>query len=129
MKELIENINKKITNYKKTKEQRNESTLGDLYLLAHLEILKDLEKIQQQEEKPFDPLVLGFIEVPMMYPEDVATYQKYYELKLLKHSNRWLIYKFNGIINDEFYLTRMIKIPNHRFGVELLQNLGVIDAY
>lgn len=86
------------------------------------------ELIEKQEEKLFNPLELGFIEVPMMYPEDVAVYQKYnYELKLLKHSNYWLIYKFNEITNDEFYLTRMIKIPNHRFGKELLQNLGVIE--
>lgn len=80
--------------------------------------------IEDQESKPFNPVECGF----MMYPEDVGVYEKnYYRLRLLKFNNVWLIEKFNKIINDEITLVRLIKIPNHRFGVELLRNLGVLS--
>lgn len=88
-----------------------------------------LGMIEDQESKPFNPVECGFTEIDMMYPEDVAVYEKnYYRLKLLKFNNVWLIEQFNKIINDEITLVRFIKIPNHRQGVELLRNLGVIDG-
>ena len=143
MKELIEKINQKITNYEKIKESRNESTLGDLYLLAHLEILKDLEKIQQQEEKPFDPLELGFI----LHKDNDVNLLEYINKNnsvITKNSfddNSYRIYFFNKITNFQISIDCIkipnhiyfqisidcIKIPNHRFGKELLQNLGVIE--
>lgn len=79
--------------------------------------------IQEQESKPFNPLELGFI---LNY-----SFNKEYPYKVYYNEDKQGYFEIADCGNNSFKLTgipRFIKIPNHRFGVELLRNLGVIDA-
>ena len=89
-----------------------------------------LEVIEDYESKPFDSLELGF-DVDYYDNEEIRytkrnkktstsiNYDKDYQTYFISN------YIFN---NPAFlYEVKNIKIPNHRFGVELLRNLGVIE--
>lgn len=119
MKELI----KKITNLKKDDETFSAGSY-DKALYDVLDIIKE------QESKPFDSLELGF-DVDYYDNEEIRytkrnkktstsiNYDKDYQTYFISN------YIFN---NPAFlYEVKNIKIPNHRFGVELLRNLGVIE--
>lgn len=85
--------------------------------------------IKEKESKAFNPLEkqLGFelnnnIYTKIFSDDFVCNLQKCYTDEF-----KWylILYK-NEVLNP--IITLMIKIPNHRQGVELLRNLGVIDA-
>lgn len=86
--------------------------------------------IQEQESKPFNPVECGF-DVDYYDNEEIRytkrnkktstsiNYDKDYQTYFISN------YVFN---NPAFlYELKNIRIPNHRFGVELLRNLGVIE--
>lgn len=124
MKELIEKINKELK--------------GDDWEL-HYGLNKAIEIIEEQESRPFDPLELGFnyteITSKLLNKEPnidvlefklIKTNQEYRLRFFKKESQIWIFNKFNHEIKYTL-LVNFIKIPNHRFGKELLQNLGVIE--
>ena len=96
--------------------------------------------IQKQESKPFDPVEAGFfitettlrilredINIDIL-EFDFKKDQKTYLIRLFKKESKiWIQHKYAGEENYKM-LVDLIKIPNHRQGVELLRNLGVIDA-
>jgi hypothetical protein len=135
MKELIEKIKNTISSHKQALKDRGEDELGDLYSLAYLEILKELEK---QENKPFNPIECGFTleftkegqkEYFLSYKDghyklDFDPYKNFYRLSTyIKHKPEFAYLGYPSPYKH--YVT--IKIPSHRFGVELLKNLGVIE--
>jgi hypothetical protein len=122
MKELIEKINKELK--------------GDDWEL-HYGLNKAIEIIEEQESRPFDPLELGFIDVD----DKDGEHDGWFINKIIENNvyRALLIHVFNDnyslcnqkLNNEEwvyqFDIINIIKIPNHRFGKELLQNLGVIE--
>lgn len=94
--------------------------------------------IQEQESKPFNPVEAGFfitettlrilskdINIDIL-EFDFKKEQKTYLMRFFKKESKiWIQHKYAG----ERYkmLVDLIKIPNHQFGVELLQNLGIIE--
>lgn len=78
--------------------------------------------IENQESKPFNPLELGFEMSLSFIKLPNKSYSKNTEKGCfeINHFNNGL-FKVTGI-------QQLIKIPNHRQGVELLRNLGIIDA-
>lgn len=97
--------------------------------------------IQEQESKPFNPVEAGFFitEATLnllredffnidILEFDLKKDNKKYLMRLFKKESKiWIQYKYTGEENYKM-LVDLIKIPNHRQGVELLRNLGVIDA-
>lgn len=98
-----------------------------------------LGMIEDQESKTFNPVEAGFfitettlnilkkdlnidvLEFDLKKPNEI------YLMRLFKSESKILItHYYNG--DDYRIIVNLIKIPNHRFGVELLRNLGVIDA-
>lgn len=94
---------------------------------------------QEQESKPFEPTECGFfitettLKLLSKDPKldilefDLKTKYKTYLIRLFKKESKiWIQYKYTG---KEHYkmLVDLIKIPNHRFGVELLRNLGLLS--
>ncbi len=80
--------------------------------------------IEDQESKPFNPLELGFKKEFESDRESVFYKTMNNRIIFDKTKDIYLIdvYKFN--IYSE---VKNIRIPNHRQGVELLRNLGVIE--
>lgn len=142
MKELIEDIKARISYqelkiedlYDYIKENSNLKNILNAEIKAKKEHLNDLKillkNIQAQESKTFDPCECGF-DVDYYDNEEIRytkrnkktstsiTYDKDYQTYFISN------YIFN---NPAFlYEVKNIKIPNHRFGVELLRNLGVIE--
>lgn len=147
MKELIEEIKTRIS-YQElkiqdlndyTKENGNLKNILNAEIKAKKEHLNDLKillkNIQEQESKPFDPLKLGLINMgtidnytTYLFPDEEGGF--YLEEDICLFSDKvddyfiWSLYR-DGM-QDPF---NNLVIPNHRFGKELLKNLGVIDAY
>ena len=98
-----------------------------------------LEVIEVQELKTFNPVEAGFfitettlrilsenINIDIL-EFDFKKDQKTYLIRLFKKESKiWIQHKYAGEANYKM-LVDLIKIPNHRFGVELLKNLGVIE--
>lgn len=93
-----------------------------------------LGMIEEQKSKPFNPLELGF---ELLSENEYIKYhfdnkKEYYILHLIRDNINYLTitlsivseYKKN---NKKMIIAFLVKIPNHRFGKELLQNLGVIN--
>jgi len=97
-----------------------------------------VELIQDQENKPFDPVECGLI-----FDNDVNAEHDGWikEFRAYGMLNRYILIR---VTNDDYCLSiqqlnssnewwyyenivKSIKIPNHRQGVELLRNLGVIE--
>lgn len=125
MKELIEKI-KEIEFYSNEDECRDG-------------LARARQIICEQEEKPFNPLELGFelsircldhlVWTNLNCLEFILLKGNYkYYLKLLKKESQIWIFR-EDITYDDASKTILepIFIPSHRFGVELLQNLGVIE--
>lgn len=119
MKELIEKIKEVLSIWNPLASPAYDKALYDV-----------LDIIKEQESKPFDSLELGF-DVDYYDNEEIRytkrnkktstsiNYDKDYQTYFISN------YIFN---NPAFlYEVKNIKIPNHRFGVELLRNLGVIE--
>ena len=92
--------------------------------------------IEEQESKPFNPCECGLIFDDEYAEQDVwfiISHFEYTKLRLvLVHilDNTYSICVQSFIKNQwvfQFDVIRNIKIPNHRQGVELLRNLGVIE--
>jgi len=94
--------------------------------------------IQEQESKPFNPVECGLIYDDNENAEHDGWFiTKQYENN--KTLRTVLIHVFDNkysicvqaFINNkwvfQFYVINVITIPNHRQGVELLRNLGVIE--
>jgi hypothetical protein len=78
--------------------------------------------IEDQESKPFNPIECGFI------LND--SFNKEYPYKVYYNEDKQGYFEIADCGNNSFKLTGiqpLIKIPNHRQGVELLRNLGVIE--
>lgn len=101
-------------------------------------LLQVLGMIEEDEKKSFNPLELGFIyteitskllnkepNIDVLEFELIKTNQEYRLRFFKKDSKIWIFNKFNHEIKYTL-LVNLIKIPNHRFGKELLKNLGVI---
>jgi len=115
--------------------------LEDFYKAERLKqtILYDLKKIQEQESKEFNPCECGLIfDDDENAEHDGWFITKQYENKkilrtVLTHvfDNKYSLH-VQAFRNNQwvfqFYVINIITIPNHRQGVELLRNLGVIDA-
>lgn len=98
-----------------------------------------LGMIEDQELKTFNPVEAGFfitettlrilsedINIDLL-EFDFKKDQKTYLMRLFKKESKiWILHKYAGEENYKM-LVDLIKIPNHRFGVELLQNLGIIE--
>ena len=122
MKELIEKIKEISTKYKSY-------TSNEIIIYAsNRGVVKGVElcinEIQGQESKPFNPLELGFKKEFESDRESVFYKTMNNRIIFDKTKDIYLIdvYKFN--IYSE---VKNIRIPNHRQGVELLRNLGVIE--
>lgn len=134
MKELIEKIKEKINELKEAHDEIFNPTH-----IRQVTCEQILRMIEDQESKPFNPAEAGFfmtettlrilnkgryIDILEFYfKKDSKTYlMRFFE----KESKIWIQYKYTG--EDKYkMLVDIIKIPNHRFGVELLKNLGVVD--
>lgn len=124
MKQIIENL-----------QQAIEENNGCEY---HYGLEEAIRIIQAFESKPFDPELLGFEltkasqDVLNRYPDyNVLEYfflkEEEYLIRYFKDESKiWILYRFNATENFKVLIT-LIKIPSHRFGVELLRNLGVIE--
>jgi len=119
MKELIEKI-------KEIYDSLAMDTFDDADKLEYFKnrILNDLSNIQEQENKPFNPLELGF----------TKEYESDSESVFYKTSNNRIIFdKINKLYNFDIYKfnryseVKRIRIKNHRQGKELLENLGAIE--
>jgi hypothetical protein len=112
MKELIEKI----------KELR-QNPYSEYERLSHNKAIDEiLNIIQEQELKPFNPVECGFI------LND--SFNKEYPYKVYYNEDKQGYFEIADCGNNSFKLTGiqpLIKIPNHRQGVELLRNLGVIE--
>ena len=93
-----------------------------------------LGMIEDQESKPFNPELLGIQELGII-DIDYFVYQsenKTTDFCLIRpkgNKTDWDIsawYKKDKVPRDAIFSIK-IKIPNHRQGVELLRNLGVIE--
>lgn len=94
--------------------------------------------IQEQESKPFNPVECGLIFDNDENAEHDGWFieRQYENNKILRtvlthvFDNKYSLH-VQAFINNQwvfqFYVINIIKIPNHRFGVELLRNLGVIE--
>lgn len=105
----------------------------------HLESLNNfLKEIQEQESKPFNPVECGLI----FDDDENAEHDGWFITKQYENNKTLrtvLIHVFDNkysicvqafITNKwvfQFYVINVITIPNHRQGVELLRNLGVIE--
>lgn len=151
MKELIKEIKARIS-YQElkiqdlndyTKENGNLKNILNAEIKAKKEHLNDLKillkNIQEKEEKPFNPLELGFelsircldhlVWTNLNCLEFILLKGNYkYYLRLLKKESQIWIFR-EDITYDDASKTILepIFIPSHRFGVELLQNLRVIE--
>jgi hypothetical protein len=117
-KNRIEKYQAKIERYSEVAKNRGVDLNLDLYLLAYLEVIKDLSQFQKEQNKPFNPELLGFT--------------KNADEKLLKFISNNNCYKIFS--EDGFYVLRKNHhniytgyIPSQSFGVELLRNLEVIE--
>ena len=136
MKELIEKIKEISTKYKSY-------TSNEIIIYAsNRGVVKGVElcinEIQGQESKPFNPLELGLI-----YDNDENAEHDGWFITKQYENNRTLrtvlIHAFDNKYSlhveafrnnkwvFQFYVINVITIPNHRQGVELLRNLGVIE--
>lgn len=94
--------------------------------------------IQEQESKPFNPVECGLIFDNDENAEHDGWFieRQYENNKILRtvlthvFDNKYSLH-VQAFINNQwvfqFYVINIIKIPNHRQGVELLRNLGVIE--
>lgn len=95
-----------------------------------------IEIIEHQESKPFNPVELGFKE----FDEDREKYIKYrddskkeyYILNFCKKTENSPAFFYINIVSEygkrkTCPLLPITNVPNHRFGVELLKNLGIIE--
>ena len=113
MKELIEKIKEIISIWNPLADPAYDKALYDV-----------LDIIETLESKEFNPCELGF---KNKFDSDrESIFYKTMNNRIIFDKTKELysidVYKFN--IYSEL---KNIKIPNHRFGVELLRNLGVID--
>ncbi len=125
MKELI----------KKIKEIQSTLTYHDDQVILE----QVIGMIQEQESKQFNPLELGFgistrtldhlvfTEKPDFFTYILEKKNIEYSLTLVFNKSFWLHKTIKDNDDKSSLLFDNIKIPNHRFGVELLKNLGVID--
>lgn len=93
--------------------------------------------IQEQESNSFNPVELGLIfDDDENAGHDSWFIDQQHKDKILRtvlthvFDNKYSLH-VQAFINNkwvfQFYVINIIKIPNHRFGVELLRNLGVIE--
>jgi len=99
--------------------------IGNLNHCCQVALEQVLGIIQEEENRPFEPEYLGF---KKEYENDrESVFYKTMNNRIIFDKKKELysidVYKFN--IYSEL---KNIRIPNHRQGVELLRNLGVIDA-
>lgn len=92
--------------------------------------------IEDQELKPFTPTECGLIFDDDENGEHRWFIERQYKDKTLRtilnhvFDNKYSVCVYAFINNQwvfQFYVINIIKIPNHRQGVELLRNLGVIE--
>lgn len=125
MKELIEEIKELLRRSKNFSSPTNEYNAGCSYGIERC-----LEEIQKQESKPFDPLELGFeLDENKHFYKNVSNI--HYLIEPLKTSNVFILKQYikpnYELDYPSSYNDIPFKAPNHRQGVELLQNLGVIE--
>lgn len=142
MKELIEKIKTLIcdneTSIENLYDERSDSYKArnhdiDIELeceKSHLESLNNLLKeMEKEESKPFTPEELGFKRSKRKIDIGVQEVYVYYKKR---KKVKFEIYKIKGnlwnieIIDLISCINFDVKIPSHRFGQELLKNLGVI---
>lgn len=90
-----------------------------------------IEEYQKEQEKLFDPELLGFKLKFHSKEDNISEYESVkdglYRIRYFRNENKiWVLLKHPGD-NKSQILTNLIKVPNHAFGVDLLKNLGVIE--
>ena len=121
MKELIEKTFEKVTD--EFAKRGVDVFSQDTYLVVNKYKNVLLRELEEQELKKFNPIECGFI------LND--SFNKEYPYKVYYNEDKQGYFEIADCGNNSFKLTGiqpLIKIPNHRQGVELLRNLGVIDA-
>lgn len=120
MKELIEKIN--------SYNFDNLESVEDFYQIEEFKqaILQDLEKIQEQESKEFNPVEILKFDGMVSYENKEKTFFMQHIIDNLWHVC-FSVPKMSEYQTSYSEVKFNIKIPNHRFGVELLKNLGVIE--
>ena len=135
MKELIEKIKEISTKYKSYTSNEMIIHANNRGVVQGIELC--LKEIQEQESKPFNPVELGLIFdddenaghdswfIDQQHKDKILrtvlihVFDNKYSLHVEAfRNNKWVF---------QFYVINIIKIPNHRQGVELLRNLGVIE--
>lgn len=107
----------------KIKELRNKP-YSEYERLSHNKAIDDiLRLIEEEENKPFDPLELGF---KIDWQDDCEICYTILE-KIIWFDLRKNTYTISYNNYPVHIQTSGLKIPNHRFGVELLKNLRVIE--
>lgn len=146
MKEIIEKIfNSKVDAFM----ARGIDIYNNFAFLVLIRFKNDLIKaFNEEENKPFDPLQLSdeFIDCGLIELDEGVFYcwslfldgflyqnKKYEHLVIYQNKND--LYTFALEFDEERQLkepnvdiVKDVEIPNHRFGKELLQNLGVIEC-
>lgn len=124
-KEIIEELNFLLKRSKNYYSPTNHYNQGINYGIERC-----IEEIQKIENKPFDPEELGFkltAESKIFSSDFVGIFEYYganYKIRYLKEEDEiWIVIVD---LNTEKLVCDLIKIPNHRFGKELLKNLGII---
>lgn len=127
MKELIEKIKEISTKYKSYTSNEMIIHANNRGVVQGIELC--LKEIQEQESKPFNPVEFGFdVDIDDSFEirytkrnkknSTSITFDKEHEMYFISN------YVFSTVFSHE---AKNIIIPNHRFGVELLRNLGVIE--
>lgn len=139
MKELIEKINNTINEIENIIQNNHQKGLYTNHpLFAELMTLTNvLKEIEDQESKPFNPLECGF---SIRYNKEdqeeeifLEKHQVFYIIEKMNTPNRFLLktrmkHSFSVKTHDNEFVNYIpFKASNHRQGVELLQNLGVIE--
>ncbi len=81
------------------------------------------------ENKPFNPLECGFERIIKYSFTKYMDYKKFGKCKIVLSSNdkdKYGVYIYTCPDNHNITYF-VIRIPNHRFGTDLLRNLGVIE--
>ncbi len=134
MKELIKKIKEISTKYKSYTSNEIIINANNRGVVKGVELC--LKEINEQESKPFNPVECGFV-VEFNKEGQKEYFLRYgnghYKLQIqekivrlstyVKHRPELAYLGYPSPYKD--YIT--IRIPNHRFGVELLRNLGVIE--
>jgi hypothetical protein len=93
----------------------------------------ELKELKKEGEKPFNPeLIPGFVEY-----DDAGRLVKWIDDKFNKgwlfgnySKDLWFIQRFENLpAADKVYVDQKIniKIPSHKFGIDLLKSMGIIE--